>query len=73
VASVDEAAAAVERALASPRDRSATRRQVAADLFYKAGTATARCAAALYEVAKLAPHHSILLALSEPQPCLESA
>jgi hypothetical protein len=73
VRGVDEAAAAVERALANPRDRSATRTQVADELFYKAGTATARCAAALYEAAELAPHHSILLALTEPEPCLKSA
>jgi hypothetical protein len=73
VGDVDGATAAVERALANPRDRSATRTQVAAELFYKAGTATARCAAALYEAAALAPHHSIAVTLAESQPCLRSA
>jgi hypothetical protein len=64
------AAAAVGRALADPSERSADRRAVASDLFYKPGTATQRCAAALYEVLKLAPHHSIA---RETQPCLQSA
>ena len=50
--SVDDVAgvaAAVERALADPMARSATRRAVAADLFHEPGGATARCAAALYD------------------------
>jgi CDP-glycerol glycerophosphotransferase (TagB/SpsB family) len=50
------AAAAIERALADPSTREATRRSIAADLFYRAGTATERCAEALYEVIGLAPH-----------------
>jgi len=61
---------AVARALASPVDGSATRRAVAAELFYKPGTATVRCAAALYEVIDLAPHASIA---PEARPCLQSA
>jgi hypothetical protein len=40
----------LERALADPGEKSATRRRVAADLFYQPGTATARAVAALYEV-----------------------
>lgn len=40
---------AVDRALADPMDKSVTRREVAADLFYQPGTATARAVAALYE------------------------
>ncbi len=52
---VDETIAAVERALADPGRRSATRRAVAADLFYAPGTATARCTAALYEAIELPP------------------
>ncbi len=64
------AAAAVERALAAPADRSAERRAVAAELFYRPGTATARCAAALYEVMQLAPHASVA---AEVHPCLQSA
>jgi hypothetical protein len=59
--------AAVERALASPRDRSGERRAVAAELFYKPGTASLRCAAALYEVMRLAPHASIT---RELEPCV---
>jgi CDP-glycerol glycerophosphotransferase (TagB/SpsB family) len=64
------AAAAVERALANPLERSQARRAVAAELFYKPGTATARCIAALYDVIALAPHASIA---RESQPCLQSA
>lgn len=53
------AVAAVERALGHPGEQSATRRAVAADLFYRAGTATQRCAEALYEVVGLAAHPSL--------------
>jgi hypothetical protein len=49
--------AAVERALASPHDRSGARRAVARDLFYKPGTATERCVSALYELMELNPVH----------------
>jgi hypothetical protein len=52
---VDDTVAAVERALADPVARSATRRAVAADLFHEPGTATARCADALYEAIQLQP------------------
>ncbi len=55
VDTVGEAADAVERALADPAARSADRRAVAADLFYRPGGATARSIAALYEVLELAP------------------
>jgi GT2 family glycosyltransferase len=51
------ACAAVERALADPSAKSATRRAVAADLFHEPGTATARCAAALYEAIGLERPH----------------
>jgi hypothetical protein len=64
------ATAAVARALSSPAERSGERRAVATELFHKPGTATARCAAALYDVVKLAPHSSIA---HEAQPCLQSA
>jgi CDP-glycerol glycerophosphotransferase (TagB/SpsB family) len=50
---VTDTVAAVERAIASPHERSATRRAVAADLFYKPGTATERCVSALYEAIDL--------------------
>jgi CDP-glycerol glycerophosphotransferase (TagB/SpsB family) len=56
VREADEAAAAVERALADPARRSAARRAVAADLFHEPGTATARCATALYEAIDLEAH-----------------
>jgi CDP-glycerol glycerophosphotransferase (TagB/SpsB family) len=46
---VETTVAAVERAIADPRARSATRRAVAADLFHEPGMATARCAAELYD------------------------
>ena len=52
---VADTVAAVERALADPGQRSAARRAVAADLFHEPGTATARCAAALYEAINLEP------------------
>ena len=46
---VDDTVAAIERALADPAARSATRRAVASGLFHEPGTATQRCADALYE------------------------
>ena len=46
---VEDTVEAIERAIAAPADRSATRRAVAADLFHEPGSATVRCAAALYE------------------------
>jgi hypothetical protein len=52
---VDDTVAAVERALANPDARSSTRQAVAADLFHEPGTATMRCAAALYEAIGLRP------------------
>ncbi len=67
------AAAAVERALADPAALSASRRAVAADLFYRPGTAAARCAAALYDVLGLAAHPSITCALKAGEPCRRSA
>jgi hypothetical protein len=67
------AAAAVERALGDPDALSASRQAVAADLFYRPGTAAARCAAALYDVLGLAAHPSVTSALSAGEPCLRSA
>lgn len=55
VTTMTQAVMAVERALADPSARSATRRTVAEDLFHEPGTATARCAAALYEAVGLEP------------------
>jgi CDP-glycerol glycerophosphotransferase (TagB/SpsB family) len=50
---LEQTLAAVEKGLANPRSLSATRREVAADLFYQPGTATARTAAYLYEAMAL--------------------
>ena len=52
---LDDTVAAVDRALADPQRRSMARRTVAADLFYKAGGATARAVEALYEAIELEP------------------
>jgi CDP-glycerol glycerophosphotransferase (TagB/SpsB family) len=52
---VEDTVAAIERALANPSARSTTRRAVADDLFHQPGTATARCADALYEAIDLQP------------------
>jgi CDP-glycerol:poly(glycerophosphate) glycerophosphotransferase len=50
---LDDTVAAVGRALVNPMSLSSTRRATAAELFYQPGTATARCAAALYEAIDL--------------------
>jgi CDP-glycerol glycerophosphotransferase (TagB/SpsB family) len=63
---VDDTIAAVERAIADPQARSATRRAVAADLFHEPGTATERCAEALYEAIGLEPQRTSHLAPSTP-------
>ncbi len=47
--------AAVERALSDPAEQSAARQRVAADLFYKPGTATARSVHELYSLMELDP------------------
>jgi hypothetical protein len=63
-----QAARAVERALADPAERSSNRRTIAADLFYRAGTATARCVTVLYEEIELDPSIDIARALSAARP-----
>ncbi len=65
-----DAAAAVARALAAPAERSRERVAVSRELFYKPGSATARCAAALYDVIELVPFVPIA---HEAQRCLQSA
>jgi CDP-glycerol glycerophosphotransferase (TagB/SpsB family) len=50
---IEDTVAAVERAIDDPKLRSADRRAVAADLFHEPGSATARCADALYEAVGL--------------------
>lgn len=64
---VDTAIVALERALAHPMERAEERRSVARELFHKPGTATARCASALYQVMDLAPHASLC---GEAEPCV---
>jgi CDP-glycerol glycerophosphotransferase len=68
-----ETAAAVDRALADPQALSFTRRRVARDLFYRPGTASARCALELYDVLELAPPAEIVSAARETTPWLQSA
>ncbi|MFQ5777486.1 MAG: CDP-glycerol glycerophosphotransferase family protein [Terriglobia bacterium] len=55
VRSVEELVAALEDALAYPERMSALRRQAAADIFYKPGTATARAVQKIYDILELAP------------------
>ena len=78
VTSPEQAAHAIERAIADPAPLSAARQRVASDLFYRPGTAAARCAAALYEVVGLPVHSSVASLLGpdtvgDRQPCLQSA
>jgi hypothetical protein len=54
VQTVAETLEAVQRGLEDPGAGSAARRAVAAELFYRPGTATARCVAHLYEAIDLA-------------------
>jgi hypothetical protein len=55
---------AVERGLEQPSAQSASRRSVAADLFYQPGTATERCVTALYEAVELEPQPMCIQATS---------
>jgi hypothetical protein len=73
VIGVQAALDAVALALAHPAALSARRKEVAADLFHRPGTAAARCAAALYEAIGLPVHPSVASLLPETQPCLQSA
>jgi CDP-glycerol glycerophosphotransferase (TagB/SpsB family) len=58
---------AIERGLADPSIRSASRRAVAEDLFYRAGSATARAVAEMYEVLELSPvPHAPAIPAREP-------
>jgi hypothetical protein len=73
VTDADAAVRAVELALGDPAARGATRRRVAAELFYRPGTASARCAAALYDVLQLEAHPAVVAPLEDTLPCLQSA
>lgn len=55
VRTADELAAALEDALAHPERMSGIRRQAAADIFYKPGTATTRAVEKIYEILELQP------------------
>jgi hypothetical protein len=68
---VDDALAAVERAILDPWARGADRRAVAADLFYRPGGATRRSVEALCELIELEPA-AVALAEHEAR-CLPSA
>jgi hypothetical protein len=59
VESVDGAVQAVYRGLAVPDALSATRREVAADIFYRPGGATARAIRGIYEAIDLEPSHAM--------------
>jgi CDP-glycerol glycerophosphotransferase (TagB/SpsB family) len=60
---------AVERGLADPQHRSAERRKVAADLFYRPGTATERCTEYVYEAIELAcPSPNAQMQLGDSRP-----
>jgi CDP-glycerol:poly(glycerophosphate) glycerophosphotransferase len=65
---VEDTVAAVERALAEPAAKSSTRRAVGADLFHQPGTATSRCAHALYEAIRLDPRREGAIALVPSSP-----
>jgi len=73
VTTAAEAANAVDTALACPGGLSATRRSIAADLFYRPGTAAARCALALYDLLQLAPPATVAAVTREATPWLQSA
>jgi CDP-glycerol glycerophosphotransferase (TagB/SpsB family) len=73
VTTVPDTLAAVERALEEPRSLSSSRRAVASDLFYRPGTATARCALELYGVLELSPPAATVSAAREVSPWLQSA
>jgi CDP-glycerol glycerophosphotransferase (TagB/SpsB family) len=55
VSNVQETLLAVEQSLAAPKQKSSIRQQIAKELFYLPGTATARAVQELYEVLELDP------------------
>jgi CDP-Glycerol:Poly(glycerophosphate) glycerophosphotransferase len=66
VHSVDECVRAVERGLEMPEQLGASRRAVARELFYGAGTATLRAVQNLYEAIGLDPAAHVVRALEHP-------
>jgi hypothetical protein len=53
VLDVEQLVAAVEEGFANPRQKSGSRREVAGEMFYQPGGATARAIAEMYEVIEL--------------------
>jgi CDP-glycerol glycerophosphotransferase (TagB/SpsB family) len=72
VTTADGVLARLERAAADGRELSRSRRRVAAELFHRPGTATARCAAALYDVLQLSPHADVVAPLRDLRPSAPS-
>jgi hypothetical protein len=67
----DQVLTSVERAFADPGEGSQTRSEVAADLFYRPGGATARAVRELYQVMELAaPQQAPATERSEPERAL---
>ena len=64
-------AAAVKQALAAPEERSPQRRHVAAQVFYRPGTATARALGLVYELLNLAPAADLVM--TPPRQWLSTA
>jgi CDP-Glycerol:Poly(glycerophosphate) glycerophosphotransferase len=72
VETLADALVAVDRGLANPQACAAARREVAADLFYRPGSATARATEYLYEAMQLDPLTVALPAVQEAR-CQPSA
>jgi hypothetical protein len=63
----------VDRALAEPRVKSATRRRIAADLFYRPGTATVRAVRELCDVLQMSPPSSLAALERKAESCAQIA
>jgi CDP-glycerol glycerophosphotransferase (TagB/SpsB family) len=68
----DETLNAIDSALASPRAGSVSRRRIAADLFYRPGTATLRAARELCDVLQLSAHPSLALLEQKAESCAQT-
>jgi hypothetical protein len=73
VLSATAAASAVDAALASPHEHSASRRAVAGELFYRPGTAAVRAARELSELLELSAHPSLAALERKAESCLQTA
>lgn len=63
----------VDRALAEPRVKSAVRRRIAAELFYRPGTAALRAARELYDVLQLSVHPAVAALEQKAESCVQIA